>query len=83
MPVWAKVNTNLLTEKSYLGKTSRIVSFDLYKVEDRALYPALPKDLEDPQNIVLRPSVNVSEGWKLSVPNIRKNNVKILLRMDF
>jgi hypothetical protein len=83
MPVWAKINTNLLTEKSYLEKASKIVSFDFYKVEGRALYPVLPKDLEYSQYIVLRPSVNVSEGWKLSVPNLRQHSVKILLRKDF
>jgi hypothetical protein len=67
----------------HLEKTRSNASFDLYKAEDKALHRVVPKDLEYQQNVFHRASVSVSGGWQLTVPNLRKRSVRIVIRNDF
>jgi hypothetical protein len=67
----------------HLERTRQIVYFNLHQVKDKSPQPVLARDLDHRQNMPFRSSVTASGGWQLSVPNVRRRSVRILLRNEF
>ena len=64
------------------AKTSKVSSIDVYRMDNRPANPAFPKESDSPPNSY-RPSVDVPGGWRVSMPNLRKNVAKLLLQHSF
>jgi hypothetical protein len=67
----------------HLAKTSQLSYIDTHRMADRPSNQAFPKETDSPPNMYGRPALEVSDGWKMSMPSIRKNVAKLLLQHSF
>lgn len=73
---------------TYTGKPFRpanapkFSSLDAYRADDRPINPLLPRQFDTPPSNY-HPAVAVSDGWKIAVPNIRRNVAKLVLQRSF
>jgi hypothetical protein len=63
-------------------QSGRIPMADAYRMQERQLSPAIPRQSETPPG-AYRPSLEIPGGWKVAMPNARRNVARVLLQHSF
>jgi hypothetical protein len=61
---------------------SKIPVADAYRMQERPFNPAIPRQSETPPGSY-RPSLEIPGGWKVAMPNARRNVARLLLQHSF
>ena len=65
------------------ARTSQISYIDTHRMAERPSNQAFPKESDSPPNVYGRPALEVSDGWKMTMPSVRRNVAKLLLQHSF
>jgi hypothetical protein len=64
------------------AKAGKTPSYDAYRMQERPFGSTFPRDFDTPPNNY-RPSVDIPGGWRVAMPNFRKNVARLLVQHSF